>query len=210
MYKLIPVIILAFILTIAAASIPAPAPAVEPLSAAEPSPTAAQLEEPAPDINVGTITEPVNYYIIEREVLTEAPAPEPRYSPTSWERKLLAALAEQEDSSSEESMQAVVEVVLNRLESDHYSFTNCRNVEEVLYQSGWCNGVWVEQYQGASRFASSEPSDAAFEAVDRACQGEQLVPGALFHAEASVPPWRIANDISLVAEIGLTKFWTTK
>ncbi|MHC1695630.1 MAG: cell wall hydrolase [Eubacteriales bacterium] len=174
-------------------------PSMNPLRADATSPTANQIQEPTnvPDNHVGNILQYAQNKVAE-----------PRYTPNPWERKLLAALAEQEDNSSEESMQAVVEVVLNRLESDHYSFTDCRSVEEVIYQAGLCNGVWVEQYQGSSSFASAEPSDAAFEAVDRACFGKQrLVPDALFHAEASVPSWRIANDIYFIDEIGQTRFW---
>ena len=110
-----------------------------------------------------------------------------------------------------DSMQAVVEVVLNRLESNHYSFKGCKTIDDVIYQAGWCNGVWVEQYQGSVNFASANPSDESFIAVDLACQGKQrLVPDALFHAEESVPSWKIANDIYLVDEIGLTKFWGIK
>ncbi|MHC1695111.1 MAG: cell wall hydrolase [Eubacteriales bacterium] len=174
-------------------------PSMNPLRAEAAAPTAIQILEPTnvPDNHVGNILQ-----------YTQVIKHEPRYTPTPWEKKLLAALAEQEDSSSEESMQAVVEVVLNRLESDHYSFTDCRNIEEVIFQAGLCNGVWVEQYQGSSNLASAEPSDAAFAAVDRACFGKQrLVPDALFHAEASVPSWRIANDIYLIDEIGQTRFW---
>jgi spore germination cell wall hydrolase CwlJ-like protein len=174
-------------------------PSMNPLRAEATAPTANQINEPTnvPDNHVGNILQ-------YAQVTTQAP----RYTPSPWERKLLAALAEQEDSSSEESMQAVVEVVLNRLESDHYSFTDCKNIEDVIFQAGLCNGEWVEQYQGSSSLASAEPSDAAFAAVDRTCLGEQrLVPDALFHAEASVPSWRIANDIYLVDEIGRTRFW---
>ncbi|MHC1694637.1 MAG: cell wall hydrolase [Eubacteriales bacterium] len=175
-------------------------PSMKPLRAEATTPTANQIQEPTnvPDNHVGNIL----------QYAQNITKPAPRYTPTPWERKLLAALAEQEDSTSEESMQAVVEVVLNRLESDHYSFTDCRNIEEVIFQAGLCNGVWVEQYQGSSNLASAEPSDTAFAAVDRACEGEQrLVQEALFHAEATVPSWRIANDIYLVDEIGQTRFW---
>lgn len=163
---------------------------------------------------------PINepYYIIERcQVLatelptqaTEAPEP-PRYTPTAWERKLLAALAEQEDSTCIESMMGVVEVVLNRMESDHYTWAECHTVEQVIYQAGYCKGVWVEQYQGADRLVIAEPSNMAFEAVDRACQGERLVPDALFHAEKSVKSWQIANDIEIAGQYGLTKYWRMK
>lgn len=171
-------------------------PVVEQLPTSPTAPAAMPVSEP--------------YYIIERlqelpiEVATE---PTPRYTPTAWERKLLAALAEQEDSSTPEAMQAVVEVVLNRMDSAHYTWAECKTIEDVIYQAGYCNGVWVEQYQGADRLASVEPSDAAYEAVDRACQGERLVPDALFHAERSVESWRIANGIEIVKTIGLTKFW---
>lgn len=174
-------------------------PSMNQLRAETTAPTANQINEPTnvPDNHVGNILQ-----------YAEVSTPAPRYTPTPWERKLLAALAEQEDSTSEESMQAVVEVVLNRLESDHYSFTDCRNIEEVIFQAGLCNGVWVEQYQGSSSLASADPSDAAFDAVDRACLGEQrLVPDALFHAESSVPSWRIANDIYVIDELGQTRFW---
>ena len=158
-----------------------PAAPVEPLQADEPPPIVAALAEPVPE--------------------------PPRYTPTPWERKLLAALAEQEDSSSPEAMQAVVEVVLNRIESQHPSFAELRRVEDALYQVTLCHGKPVAQYQGARRLAKAEPGDAAFEAVYRACKGERLVGDALFHAEASVPAWRIANGIALVGEYGLTKFY---
>lgn len=175
-------------------------------------PVVAQLPTSPTSPHITPVAE--QYYIIDRlqtlttELATE-PTP-PRYKPSAWERKLLAALAEQEDSSTPKAMQAVVEVVLNRMDSDHYTWAECRTIEQVIYQAGYCNGVWVEQYQGADRLASAEPSDAAYEAVDRACAGERLVPDALFHAEASVPSWRIANHIVTVGQYGLTKFYALK
>lgn len=93
---------------------------------------------------------------------------------------IVAALAEQEDSSCPEAMQAVVEVVLNRIESQHPGFAELHRVEDVLYQVTLCYGKPVEQYQGAARLAKAEPGDAAFEAVDRACKGERLVGGRCF------------------------------
>lgn len=174
------------------------------------------LEPDTQSVELCTVAEP-EYYIIERlqelttEVVTEPTPPPPRYTPTAWERKLMAALAEQEDSSNAESMQAVVEVILNRIDSTHHSWADCTTAEDVIYQAGYCNGVWVEQYQGASRLASAEPSNAAFEAVGRACQGDRLVgDGVLFHAEKSVKSWQIANDIEVAAEYGLSKFWRMK
>lgn len=182
----------------------------EPCKALEPDTQIAEL---------CTVAEP-EYYIIERlqELTTEVATAEdinvpaaPRYTPTAWERKLMAALAEQEDSTNAESMQAVVEVILNRIDSSHHSWADCTTAEQVIFQAGMCNGVWVEQYQGAARLASAEPSNTAFEAVDRACQGDVLVgDGVLFHAEKSVKSWQIANDIEVASEYGLSKFWRIK
>lgn len=180
-----------------------------------PPPPVEQLATQATAQHIEPIAEP--YYIIERlqelttEVETEPAPPPPRYTPTAWERKLMAALAEQEDSTSAESMQAVVEVILNRIDSTHHTWANCKTAEDVIYQAGWCNGVWVEQYQGATRLANAEPSNAAFEAVDRACQGDVLVgDNVLFHAEKSVENWKIANDIEVVKQYGMTNFWRMK
>ena len=196
-YTLLTICLLTLILT--AYALPKQ-PAVAELPTSPTAPAATPVAEP--------------YFIIERcqPLSTEVAAePTPRYIPTAWERKLLAALAEQEDSSSIESMQGVVEVVLNRMDSAHYTWAECRTVEQVIYQAGYCNGVWVEQYQGAARLASAEPSDAAYEAVDRACQGERLVgDNALFHAEKSVPSWKIANDIEIAYTVGLSNFWRMK
>ncbi|MHC1693678.1 MAG: cell wall hydrolase [Eubacteriales bacterium] len=132
----------------------------------------------------------------------------PRYIPTNKERELLAALVWREDHTSMESMMAVAEVVLNRIDSDHHSFRRLDTVEQALFQASWINGCYVEQYAYADTLLEECPTPEAYEAVDRVCAGETLLGAdALFHTEKSVPSWKIANDIYVVDEIGSSKFW---
>lgn len=84
-----------------------------------------------------------------------------RYSPTPNERKLMAALVWREDHTSVESMMAVAEVVLNRLESDVYCFSKLKSVEDVIFQAGWIKGCYVEQYIEAKSLYKIERSPKA-------------------------------------------------
>lgn len=161
------------------------------------------------------LNEPVNInippVITTLKSKVEIEKSEPRYKPSANERKLMAALAWREDRTSTESMMAVTEVVLNRLESDMYSFSKLKDVEDVIFQASWIKGNYVEQYVGAKKLYKIDPPDEAFEAVDRVCNGETVIGNkALFHAEESVPSWRIANNIYIIDTVGATNFWGIK
>lgn len=157
-----------------------------------------------PRVNISPVADDRNFIVIPMKV-------DARYNPTASERKLLAALVWQEDRTSVESMMAVAEVVLNRLESEEHSFSKLKNVKEVIYQASWINGNYVEQYAGAKKLYKIDPPDEAFEAVDRVCAGETVIGNkALFHAEKSVPSWRIANNIYIVLTVGETNFFGIK
>lgn len=196
---------LAAMVIVGAAAAAAPSSPVAPLEADSPSLPCAKIVEtpfPVPVESVLQSVEPLHN--IECEV------PD-RYSASPEELKLLAALAEREDFTSIQSMQAVIEVVLNRLESDSRDFRDCRTVTDVILQASWINGVYVEQYAGATRLDSKTPSPDAYEAARRACKGDKLLGNdVIFHAAKDVPAWKIAGNIELAAEIGQSRFWKIK
>ncbi len=203
--KVASLLMLAVMVIVGAAATAAPSSPVAPLEADSPSLPCAKIVEtplPVPVESVLQSVEPLHH--IECEV------PD-RYNASPEELKLLAALAEREDYTSLESMQAVIEVVLNRLESNSRDFRHCHTVTEVILQASWIRGVYVEQYQGAANLVTAMPSPDAYEAARRACKGDRLLGNdVIFHAAKDVPAWKIANDIELAAEIGQSRFWKIK
>lgn len=117
-----------------------------------------------------------------------------RYPLTEAEIRLIALVAEREDRNA---MEAVAEVILNRVESDKFPDT----VEKVLYQK--------KQFTTILRIKSTDtPSQDAIDAVLSVYRdGECSVPEAIFFAEKSVNASKIARGLVLVKQIGGTNFF---
>jgi len=126
---------------------------------------------------------------------------QPRYNLTAEEKNMLCFVADCEDNSSIESRQAVIKVIINRVESEKFPDT----IKDVLYQK--------KQFSVMKQYKSDYvPSVEALDALDRILYGADIFDGAnaLFFAANYVNPVCIAKSLYLVAEIGETKFWGQK
>ena len=123
---------------------------------------------------------------------------QPRYILTDEEKRMICFVADCEDNSSIKSRQAIMQVIMNRVESDKFPDT----VKDVLYQKK--QFVTIKQYKN-----DYIPSNEALEALNRILYGNNIFNGecALFFAAKYVNPARIAKSLYLIAEIGETKFW---
>lgn len=96
---------------------------------------------------------------------TEAPGRYAGIELSQDDLDMLAAIVYLEArGQSAEGQQAVVEVVLNRMLADNFPNT----VQEVLYQPG--------QFTPARLIPSAEPTQAQYDAVDAALNGENILP----------------------------------
>jgi len=138
------------------------------------------------------------YYGIYIEEEPAAMHRKPRYALTAEEKHLLKFVADREDSHSVESRQAVMQVVMNRVESGLFPNT----VRDVLFQRN--------QFHVMPRYSVNYvPSEYASEALERLLYDECIFSGAeaIFFAARHIPPDRIARRLYLVAEIGGSRFW---
>ena len=131
---------------------------------------------------------------------------EPRYAASEEEIILAAKLAHFEDSTSRESMQAIVETVLNRVESGLFP----DNVTDVIMQTNIIRGKKIYQFYTAhtEAFAAYAPTSDEYCAA-RAVFYDwvSLVNGALYFDAATAPPGRISKGLRCVATIGKTNFY---
>ena len=146
----------------------------------------------------------------EEPPLPTPPAPkiEPaaRYHATEEEIALVAKVAHFEDRTSPESLMAVAEVILNRLE--HPAFPD--TVSEIVYQSSTAGGRTVRQFSvvTSGSFEAYIPGENELEAVRAVFfGGESVACGALYFAAKYVPPSKISANLYLAADIGASYFW---
>ena len=184
-----------------------------------------EVAEPEPDIEHETTVEPteehkidlyalsydelntyshseISKYLYPTEPTTESePTPE-RYILTDDEKDMIMFVAYNEDRTSVESLLAVMQTIMNRVESDRFPDT----VTEVLTQP--------KQFQVIRRYSGGDcpPSKEALQALELLLYGEDIFDGrrALYFAEKSVSPSRIARGLELVALVGGSKFWEQK
>jgi len=123
---------------------------------------------------------------------------QPRYNLTDKEKNMVCFVADCEDNSSIESRQAIIQVIMNRVESEKFPDA----IKDVLYQNKQFNVM--KQYK-----SDYVPSDNALKALDIVLYGDDIFGGenALFFAANYVNPAGIAKSLYLIAEIGETKFW---
>ena len=120
-----------------------------------------------------------------------------RYKLSESEIKLVAAVAMLEDINA---MEAISEVILNRIESDKFEETT---VEGIIYAKG--------QFYVAERANNITANEEAVEAALAVFRdGVSVVGGAKFFAEKSVKPEKIARGLYLIASIGDTNFYGQK
>ena len=119
------------------------------------------------------------------EEAPEAPEPESRYGPiTGEEREILARVVYLEARGEcAEGRQAVAEVVLNRVQSDAFPDT----VAEVVFQPG--------QFSTADDLADAEPGENEYAAVDRAVEGQAVLPGEVTYFSRKPQNGRVFGQI---------------
>ena len=120
-----------------------------------------------------------------------------RYKLTEYEVELVAAVAMLEDI---DAMEAISEVILNRLESDKFAGTT---VECIIYAKG--------QFYVANRVNNITVSEEAVNAALAIFKdGVSVIGDAKFFAEKSVNPNKIARGLYLIDSIGNTNFYGQK
>ena len=121
-----------------------------------------------------------------------------QYELTDEEQHMLLYMADHEDNSSIEGLQAVMQVAINRLTSEKFPST----LADVLFQP--------RQFYVMSQYSSNyEPSEEAEEALHRLLYSDNIFAGeeALFFAASRVKPSNIARGLYIIVEIGGTRFW---
>ena len=177
-----------------------PEPDTEPETTVEPTTEQVDLYALSYDeLNTYPHSEISKYLYPTTEPTTESEStPEPRYILTDDEKDMIMFVADSEDHSSVESRLAVMQKVINRVESDKFPDT----VTEVLTQP--------KQFQVIRRYSGDcTPSKEALQALELLLYGDDIFDGrrALYFAEKSVEPGRIARGLELVVEVGGSKFW---
>ena len=133
----------------------------------------------------------------EIQNLTDTNDVEWRYRLTDAEVKLVAVVAMLEDKGA---MEAISEVILNRLESGKF---NEDTVDGIIYAKG--------QFYVAKHINNITASDEAIEAALSVFRdGVSVVGNAEFFAEKSVKPEKIAKGLYLIDSIGNTNFYGQK
>ena len=129
-------------------------------------------------------------------------AKEPRYVLTEREKKLMSVTAVNADHTDDESLMAVVQVILNRaFGSGRFPGT----VEEVLRQKNQ-----FESCDRVHRYAlDAYDYERIAGLIDRVCMGEDVFGGelALYYSHHRVAPHRIARGLVFVARYGETAFY---
>lgn len=115
-----------------------------------------------------------DFLMLDQEYpVEEAPARNGRYvniEMTAAERDELATVVFLEaGNQSAEGQQAVVEVVLNRV--NHFGFPD--NVHDVLHEG---EGTNCPQFSTVGGISTAEPTQAQYDAIDAALYGEPILP----------------------------------
>jgi len=141
--------------------------------------------------------------IVEMNEPTTEPEPQPRYILTDDEKRLICFVADSEDHSSIGSRQCVMQVIMNRVESEKFPKQN--TVTDVLYTPNQFSvmKLYDDKYT---------PSDEALEALEQLLYGDDVFDGecAIFFAATYVNPSRIAKGLYLVMESGGSRFYSQK
>ena len=122
-----------------------------------------------------------------------------RYELTEYEVNLVAAVAMLEDRGA---MEAIAEVILNRLESEKFE---PETVDGIIYAKGQ---FYVANKINADNITANEEAINAVLTVFK--DGVSVVGGAEFFAEKSVNPKKIAKGLYLIDSIGSTNFYGQK
>jgi len=122
-----------------------------------------------------------------------------RYELTEYEVNLVAAVAMLEDMGA---MEAIAEVILNRVESEKFEQ---KTVDGIIYAKGQ---FYVANRISADNITANEEAINAVLAVFK--DGVSVVGGAEFFAEKSVNPQKIAKGLYLIDSIGSTNFYGQK
>ena len=131
--------------------------------------------------------------------ITDIADAEWRYELTEYEVNLVAAVAMLEDRGA---MEAIAEVILNRVESEKFE---PETVYGIIYAKGQ---FYVANRISTDNITANEEAINAVLAVFK--DGVSVVGGAEFFAEKSVNPQKIAKGLYLIDSIGSTNFYGQK
>ena len=131
--------------------------------------------------------------------ITDIADAEWRYELTEYEVNLVAAVAMLEDRGA---MEAIAEVILNRVESEKFE---PETVYGIIYAKGQ---FYVANRISTDNITANEEAINAVLAVFK--DGVSVVGGAEFFAEKSVNSQKIAKGLYLIDSIGNTNFYGQK